>query len=273
MTKYDYVMLALRSNALKAACPRTPHGNILHHRPLRPGPSREILRALSQKQFNFRFCKPIAQSILFATGDGSLSLWGQGLGGRMASVHRLTRSAAAAFLLTVSASAPACAQWFARAQRPDVFGKSTVIAEENNPSGDGLVVQCDTSGYLGLALISPGTPSELDQMSKAGATVPAKLLVKVDSGAVKKFDAQFRQWNNTYLAVAAEGRTPDLVATIRAIGAATDTIDVGTDILGDQESESFDATGSTAAMNTVVKDCKLDEVAPPPAAGATTPTQ
>ena len=97
-------------------------------------------------------------------------------------------------------------------------------------------------------------------MSKPGSGVPADLLVKVDNGPVEKLDAQLRQWNDRFLGIVAEGRTPDILAAVRAIGAANGTINVGADVSGARQTDSFDAQGSTAAMNTVVKNCKLDDV-------------
>jgi hypothetical protein len=83
------------------------------------------------------------------------------------------------------------------------------------------------------------------------------LLIKVDSGAVAKFDAHLRQWNNTFLGVVVEGRTPDVLAEVRAISAASSAINVGVEIMGRKQSEAFGTIGSTNAMNTVTKSCKL----------------
>jgi hypothetical protein len=167
-------------------------------------------------------------------------------------------------VLVLATSAPAWAQWGARVDGPDVFGTTKVIAAVSSASGDGLVVQCDGKDALLLAYIMPGTPSELSELSQAGTGVPIDLLVKAGNDAVRTFTAQLSRWNNKYMGVVAQGRTPELVAMVRAIGAASGRISVGVDFLGHKQSESFGADGSTAAMNTAVKDCNLDKVAKSP---------
>jgi hypothetical protein len=166
-----------------------------------------------------------------------------------------------AFVSLLGISVPAWGQWSVRVNGPDVFGTTTVLAAvDSNQSQNGFVVQCRGEDSLFLAYILPATPSELDAMSKPGSSVPAELLVKVDNGPVEKLGAQLRQWNAHFLGIVAEGRTADIAAAVRAVGTANGTINVGADILGAKQADSFDAQGSTAAMNTVVKDCKLDDI-------------
>ena len=136
----------------------------------------------------------------------------------------------------------------------------TVVAAVTSDSQDGLVVQCDDKDTLDIAYLSPGTKSELDTMSQDGSAVPAELFVKVNQGGVQKLDAVMKQWNNKYLGFVASGRTPDMVAVVKAIGAANNHISIGVEIAGEKQAKSFDAAGSTSAMSTVIKDCKLDAI-------------
>lgn len=179
----------------------------------------------------------------------------------MSSGKHAVWNAAVLIILALTTSAPAWAQWGVRVDGPDVFGNTKVIAVVSGASDDGLVVQCEGKASLLLAYIMPGTASELDELSQAGAGVPIDLLIKVGNDAVRTFSAQLSQWNNKYMGVVAQGRTPELVAMVRAIGTASGRISVGVDFLGQKQSESFGATGSAAAMNTVVKDCSLDKIA------------
>jgi hypothetical protein len=154
------------------------------------------------------------------------------------------------------------AQWTAKVTGPDVFGSTTVVAVVSSVTHNGLVIQCDDKDSLEMANIFPATISEMDNMSKIDAGLPAKLFVKVDQGPVKIFDARLRTWNNTYLAFAASERTSDMVALVRSIGAAKSGISIGTEINGHRQSESFGSIGSTNAINTLIKGCKLDDVKP-----------
>ena len=187
------------------------------------------------------------------------------------SIVRSRWRAALAFgpALVLACAAPAEAQWVVHANGPDVFGNTTVVAAAANGSGDGMVVQCDQK-KLYVALISRGTSSEMDELSKLSTGIPAMLYLKVDQGPVRKFDAEMRQWNNTMLGVVATGRTLAMVAELREIGAGTQTLDVGTDVLGSRATDSFGLLGSTNAMETAVKDCKLNTN---PAASGQAPKQ
>ena len=165
-----------------------------------------------------------------------------------------------AMLILVMAVKPAYAQWSAQVTGPDVFGNTTVLASVDDAAGQSLVVQCDQNDTLDLAYLIPGTPSEMDDASKAGVGIPADLLVKVDDAQVMKFSAQLRAWNNTYLAVVASGRTTAIVAAIKAIGRASSQISVGAEILGNQQTDTFDASNSTSSMNTATTECKLSSI-------------
>lgn len=164
------------------------------------------------------------------------------------------------FALLTMGCGLAHAQWSSQVTGPDVFGNTTVLATVDNADGNGLVVQCDQNNTLDLAYIIPGTPSELDELSKAGTSIPADLLVKVDHGQVMKFSAEFKAWNNTYIGIVASGRTTDIVAAIKAMGAAASQISVGAVIAGTQQSDSFDVENSTSTMNTATLDCKLSNI-------------
>jgi hypothetical protein len=165
---------------------------------------------------------------------------------------------AASGLVTTAAIMPACARWYADARGPDVFGTETVLAAAQGTKST-LVIQCNGDDGLRVALIFLATPAELDAVSKQPSGVPAKLLIRIDGGAVKTFNAHLTGWNDTHEGVVAEGRTTDLIAGVRAIGGAQNSIDAGIDIEGAKDSDTFDAVGSTAAIKTVTEHCKLGE--------------
>jgi len=166
--------------------------------------------------------------------------------------------------LALVASVPATAQWRAHVSGPDELGNTTVNVQVVGDSGNALVIQCNQNDTLYLAYLIAGTKAQLKEMSTSTARMLATLLLKIGNGAVSKFDAEFRLWNSEYLAVVASGREPELVAAIQAIGSAKGRISVGADVYGLRErSESIGSAGAAAAMNTVMKGCKLDEVAAP----------
>ena len=163
----------------------------------------------------------------------------------------------------ISASAQ-WAEWTAQVSGPDVFGNTKVIAVVPAQDRTELVVQCDELDELALALTFPATKTEIDDSSQPGNQIPATLLVKVDSGKVEKFDAVVQAWNDTRVGVVVTGRSPEVVSLLHAIGAATSVINVGTEVNGNRQSEAFSAAGSSAAMNTVIKNCKLTNAATAP---------
>ncbi len=171
---------------------------------------------------------------------------------------RVIRWVAIVLFVAEGTSARAWAQWVAHVEGPDAYGEPTFVAVSAAPSGDALLVLCDQKNLLALAYLMPGTQTELAEMSKSGSEMPVTLLVKIGNGTQTRFDAQLRRWNNKYLGAIAGGRTPELVGIVREIGASTQTISVGMDILGDNQTESFSSTGSAAAMNKAMKNCKLD---------------
>ena len=179
-------------------------------------------------------------------------------------MRRSWQAAIAALALSITSGTAAHADWGSRAMPPDVFGNTTAIATDTSATGDALVVQCNSKDSLDLAIVSPATKSELDMMSRPGAGIPGLLLVRADQGPVSKFAAVIQQWNNTYIGIVASGRTTDLVATIHAIGNAKTNISVGSEVAGDQHSETFSAAGSTAAIATLIKACKLDDITAAP---------
>ena len=184
--------------------------------------------------------------------------------------YRATKRAIAVALSVMSAGTSADAQWVVRANGPDVIGNEKVVAIAPSDSGDALIVQCDQTSSLYIALIERGTSSEMNQLSEISSGIPAELLIRVDQNPVQKFDAKLRQWNTRFLGVVARGRTPDMVAVLRQIGTGQRRISVGTEVLGSQESDSFGVMGSANAINQVLKDCKLNDVksAPPDSKGA-----
>lgn len=180
-------------------------------------------------------------------------------------------TAAALLIGSIVFSHPAQAQWASNVTGPDVFGNTTVIATVSSETGNALVIQCNQNDTLDLAFISPATPADLDALSKTNVTIPAQLLVKVDQGHVVTFNAQLQQWNNNYVGVVASGRTTDIVSIVNEIGKATSQISVGTEIMGNQTSDTFGTDGSTAAMNTASTSCKLGDITASPNADNSSP--
>lgn len=164
-------------------------------------------------------------------------------------------------LLGFSAIPVAHAQWFSHASQPDVFGNRTVNAVTTAPTGDGLTIQCNQKDSLNFAYVFPVTPQELDILQRSGG-FPVTLLLKVDNNSVMKFDAAAQDWNNKYGGFVASGRSYAIVQAIKEISEAQRNISIGVNFMGNQESDNFSPIGSTAAMNTVIHDCKLDSIKP-----------
>ncbi|MCF3947767.1 hypothetical protein [Acidiphilium iwatense] len=159
-------------------------------------------------------------------------------------------------------SPAATAQWFAHVSQPDVFGQRTVEAASIAPSGDGLIVQCDQKNTLDLAYIFQASRKDLDEMSGGAASIPVDLLLKVDGGKVMKLGASLRPWNNHFAGFVVDGRDYATVEAVEAISKAARIVSVGVSFLGNKQSDNFGASGSTAAMATVMKDCKLNDIKP-----------
>ena len=96
---------------------------------------------------------------------------------------------------------------------------------------------------------------------------PVTLLLKVDNGNVMQFSASLQPWNAHYAGFVASDRTYPIVQAVKAIASAQDTVGVGAEFLGNQQSDNFGASGSTSAMATVVNDCDLDAIKPDQAPG------
>jgi hypothetical protein len=160
-------------------------------------------------------------------------------------------------LLALSLGYPgrASAQWTAQVTGPDVFGNTKVVAGIMSFSGDGLIVQCDADS-LDLVWVVAAPEALIGEWVKTGNTTPASLAIRVDAAPVETFDAQITIWNNTHMGIIAHSQ-PQTLDTIRKISAAKRTVDVGAEILGSKQSESFGTFGSTSAMSSVTKNCKL----------------
>lgn len=176
-------------------------------------------------------------------------------------MKRILMSGGFGILLGFGIAPAAQAQWYAHASQPDVFGNRTVEAFTVANSGDGLVVQCDQKHTLKLAYVFPATAKEVDQATEMSG-VPETLLLRVDKNAVMKLSATMEPWNNTHAGFVVSGRHYATVKAIQEMGTAQAVIGVGVDLMGHDESDNFTAAGSTAAMQTVIKDCKLDSIKP-----------
>ena len=160
-------------------------------------------------------------------------------------------------LAALALSAPSAeARWLANATGPDVFGDINAMAGVSGTKGDvALVIQCSNAAGVTLAFTDSASPSTLDKLAQG--PVPAKLLIRVDDGDVKTFDAEAKKWNPTRMAIVVEDVHADLIPVVHAIGAAKKSINVGFEIGGTRESDNFVATGSTDAMKTVIEKCEL----------------
>jgi hypothetical protein len=145
---------------------------------------------------------------------------------------------------------PARAEWTAHADGPDVFGTTKVVAVTDGPR-QSLIVQCDDKDQLFLAFIF--AKKEFDNVP----TVPANLLIQTDGGTPVHLMAEIREWNDNYAGVVVEGRTPELVNVLQSIHDAHLHINIGIAVGDNRQSASFEADGSTAAIDEVFSGCKL----------------
>jgi hypothetical protein len=139
---------------------------------------------------------------------------------------------------------------------PDVFGTTKVTAVVANPSDNGLVVKCDSSGSVSLAYVFPAPPDIINQVSN-GTDVTGDLLLRVGTGKLEKLSGKLDSRNEKYLGFVSDGPVADLVTAVQAIGAASGHLDIGLSINDHHLSDSFGTVGSTDAMNKVLSDCKL----------------
>ena len=143
--------------------------------------------------------------------------------------------------------------WSATVDGPDVFGVTKVIATEGS-GREGIVVQCDSKDQLHIATIF--RKKEFEDIPE----FPATLLIKVGEAEPFKLGATLRTWNDNYGGIVVSGRTPELVAVVKAISTAKSKINVGYEIGGEQFSATFGARGSTSAMQKAINGCKLTDI-------------
>lgn len=118
--------------------------------------------------------------------------------------------------------------WGTHVEGPDVFGVTTVIALDE-AARDSLVVQCDSKDQLVIAMISRKKEFEETPVS------PATLLIQVDGATPVILEAVLREWNDNYAGViATAGRSPDLIAVVKAIQSGKSKINAGVDISGNR---------------------------------------
>jgi hypothetical protein len=162
------------------------------------------------------------------------------------------RTLITAFLCVISL--PAWADWSAMVEGPDVFGNTKVIATESG-FNEGMVVQCDQQKDLFVALLF-----RKKKFEEIGGADTELLIQTVEGGTPIKLPAALRAWNDDFAGIVASGRSPELVAVLRAISAAKSKINVGAVVRGNQISSSFGAQGSKNAMEKAIKACKLEEL-------------
>lgn len=180
----------------------------------------------------------------------------------MTYLRKLSGQALVVMCVAMAHISSAAAQWFANVTGPDVFGNTEVVAAASSPTSNALVVQCNADDKLVVAFISPASESLMDKISNMGNQLPADLLIKVGQKSVRKFDAIMQVWNNNYIGVVTSGRIPEIVDLIREISGGSGKISVGVVFLGNRETDSFGTSGSTVAMNTIMRSCKLGDIGP-----------
>ncbi|MGX5805102.1 hypothetical protein ACWGS9_28180 [Bradyrhizobium sp. Arg314] len=159
--------------------------------------------------------------------------------------------------LVVAISVEPSLAWQANTEGPDVFGVTKVLAAEGNDR-ESLVVQCDSKDVLFVAYIM--RKKEFDAVTEG----PATLYLQGNSSAPLKLDASIRAWNDNYAGIVAVGRVPEVMAAIQEIKNTKGKVNVGYDIAGNRDSASFSSRGSKAAMQRVIDNCKLSDIALPP---------
>jgi hypothetical protein len=70
-------------------------------------------------------------------------------------------------------------------------------------------------------------------------------------------DATYRNWNDNYAGIVANGKTDEIIKLVNSIGSAKGKIEVGYDVVGIRESASFSSLRSTQTIKTVFEKCKL----------------
>jgi len=146
------------------------------------------------------------------------------------------------------------AEWTVKVEEPDVFGNRKVVAI-TAALRDGLIVQCDqTTLELGY-LFKKKQSDDIEY-------TPAELLVQVDGGKVSHLSANLRPWNEDYGGVVASSRDTDTVAVLRLIGTGKRSINIGAVINDARMTASFDTIASTAAMDSIIKNCGLADLKP-----------
>jgi hypothetical protein len=146
----------------------------------------------------------------------------------------------------------AAANWVTNQNGPDVFGTTTIVSIAVGSTRN-FVVQCDDKDQLFLALIFP--KKKFEEINNT----PAELLIQSDSGAPSHLLAELRSWNDDYAGVVVEGRYPEILKVLRDIRSEHVTLNAGAVVGGYKESASFEADGSTSAMDSVFKVCKLGD--------------
>jgi hypothetical protein len=157
--------------------------------------------------------------------------------------------------LALSLMAPlsaANAEWTAKVEGPDVFGNTKVLATTDG-FRESIVVQCDQKDEMFIAYVF--RKKEFDSVT----STTADFLVQTDGGQPTKLNASLRNWNDNFAGVVASGKSAEIISVIKAIASARGKIGVGVVVRGNQISASFGSSGSRAAMDKVLKNCRLDD--------------
>jgi|GEM_PF-3161536 len=144
------------------------------------------------------------------------------------------------------------ASWSVKQDGPDVFGATKVVsvADAGNSS---LVIQCDDKDELYIAYLMSKDGLDGQEIKE----IPGELLIQVDGSKPIHLDASTRSWNEKYVAVATDGRSPEVISAIGLIKGARVRVNVGIKVGDAKDSASFDPVGSTSAMAKVISGCKL----------------
>lgn len=151
----------------------------------------------------------------------------------------------------------AWAEWSYTAEGPDVFGNTTFRASTGGRD-QALVLECDQKGKLLFGWIRRQPEGEYTP------TASADLLVQVDNQKPLKLEAEQRGWNDRYWGIIVDGKSETLIATLQAIAAGRQKINVGAEYTnGKQATATFETVNSRRVISESAKVCKLDVLGRP----------
>lgn len=159
------------------------------------------------------------------------------------------KSFVCAATLGILSTSPAFA-WDAIVSGPDVFGNTTVLANEFGLQSQ-LVVQCSSEGFIAIGLLFPKKQFEEVPVAQAD------FYIGISDSQPHKLTATIREWNDNFAGVIVSDKDIDLKGLVGELRDAKGQIKVGADVGGNKMAENFSSRGSTASMNKIINGCKL----------------